>query len=869
MREQEWSTHCETFLPSMSEDFNTCSWSAYRRGGDGANLQYHNGSIRDSYPAADSSYSGGYERDFMKQTMLEHEAVFKNQVHELHRLYRVQRKLVDEVKGKNSKEEFSFSDYTSETASKRQLPGYGEGSSSQACNGRLQNGFCSRDGNEVVPVKARRKMIDLQLPADEYLDTDETGDNEEITILPPFKRSKSGRGDASHQSNSSGSCLDVKNSNGLADLNEPLKCQDSEPVSLSRDMHAHYGRNNADVQGLCLEKNTSQNGWMVLEAGNSRSTHRDQLPSHSAQAFSNNGFQPQSYPKTDHNKVIFPGYRDLEVRSKNPQASYDSHVESSVASNTPRLHNDYRPDFGRPWSHWSSSWENPRSSSHQKSYPVQTNPYMNFVAHARTDSSFEMRSPVSNGIYHGFSSGSKEAALNFPSAGFRPNGFVGEVVKNQSLESLQGPKKQERSAGLPWLKPKPLNRSEISNGFLDLNASTNQSIDGTDTGDGLNSISPQKSLRSSASCSYNANVGRVEMINPHSRKIIGCPIFEQPTIFKEEVNHLVKRDLDINLPCDASVSADQHGTKAFRVGKEEGNKAGNFRHYIDLNSCASEDDEDSAIHSSLRVKTKGTICIDLEAPPTLESEEEEDRESEKSNEETWGLMKGQDGNSLDELIKEAAQAIVAISLSDHQRLPGDAASSSTVAAGKSPLSWFADIITSQGDELERKADHEGDSSGEIDYFEAMTLNLHPTKEEDYMPEPLVPENLIFEVTGSNRPRRGQARRGRPKRDFQRDTLPGLPSLSRHEVNEDIQLFGGLMKSREHTWNSGVAARRNSKRKRITSQAPVCPSMAQPVIESVSVVGLEDSKLTGWGKATRRPRRQRYPPAGNPATVILT
>lgn len=168
---------------------------------------------------------------------------------------------MDEVNGKNSKEEFSFSDYTSETASTRQLPRYGEGSSSQACNGRLQNGF------SVSPVKARRKMIDLQLPADEYLDTDETGDNEEITILPPFKRSKSGRGDASHQSNSSGSCLDVKNSNGLADLNEPLKCQDSEPVSLSRDMHAHYGRNKADVQGQWLKKDTGQNGWMVLEAG--------------------------------------------------------------------------------------------------------------------------------------------------------------------------------------------------------------------------------------------------------------------------------------------------------------------------------------------------------------------------------------------------------------------------------------------------------------------------------------------------------------------------------------------------------------------------------------------------------------------------
>ncbi|KAJ0253271.1 Uncharacterized protein HA466_0109830 [Hirschfeldia incana] len=704
-------------------------------------------------------------------------------------------------------------------------------------------------------------MIDLQLPADEYLDADETGDTHEIAVFPPFKRSKSGRGDASQNSNCSGSCLDVKNSNGLADLNEPLKWQDSEPVSLSSDMHSHYGRNNVHVQGEWLKKDSGQNGWMVLEAGHSRSTQRDQLhlPSHSVQVLSNNGFQPQSYPTTDPNKLIFSGeraYRKVEVVSKNPQASYDSYVESSVASNAPRLHNDYRPDFVRPWSHWSSSWENHRSSSHQKSYPVQTNPYLTFVAHARTDSSFEMRSPVCNGIHHGFSTGSKEAAFNLHPGGFRPNASSGEVVKNQSL---QGPKKQERSAGLHWLKPKPPNKSEISTGFLDLNASTNQSGDGTETGDGLNSISPQKSLRSSASCSYNAKAGRVEMINPQNGgKIVGCPIFEKHTVCKEEYT-LITRDLDINLPCDASVSADQHGTKAFRVGKEEGNKTGNFRQYIDLNSCASEDDEDN---SSLRVKRKGTICIDLEAPPSLESEEEEDVE-------TWALMKGQGENSLDELIKEAAQAIVAISLSDHQLLPDDAASSSTDAAAKSPLSWFADIITSHGDELERKAEHEGYSSGEIDYFEAMTLKLNPTKEEDYMPEPLVPENLTFEGTGLNRPRRGQARRGRPKRDFQRDTLPGLLSLSRHEVTEDIQLLGGLIKSREHSLNSGVAARRNSKRKRIISQAPVCPSMAQPMNESVSVVGLEDSKLTGWGKATRRPRRQRCPPAGNLATVILT
>lgn len=197
-------------------------------------------------------------------------------MHELHRLYRIQRNLVDEVKGKNLNEDMNVSDHTSENASQRKFPGfllpnsiYGEGSSAHASNGRLQNGVSSKDGDafEVREVKGRRRMIDLQLPADEYLDTDETSDTGENTICPPHNQSKSGRWDASHRRNSSGSCLDVKNSNGLADLNEPLKWQDSEPVAPTRDMYSHYGRNNADVQGQWLEKNRSHNGWMVLEAG--------------------------------------------------------------------------------------------------------------------------------------------------------------------------------------------------------------------------------------------------------------------------------------------------------------------------------------------------------------------------------------------------------------------------------------------------------------------------------------------------------------------------------------------------------------------------------------------------------------------------
>lgn len=184
-----------------------------------------------------------------------------------------------------------------------------------------------------------------------------------------------------------------------------------------------------DIKLFCLSSVSRMFSCGGVFIGHDRSTQRDlHLPSHSVQVRSNSAVQPQSYLTTDHSNVVFSrerAYRELEVRSKNPQASYDSYVESFPASNAPRLHNDYRPDFVRPWSHWSSSWENPRSTSHQRFFPVQTNPYMNFVARTRTDTSFDTRSPVTNGVYHGFSSGSKEAAVSFPSGGFRPNASVG------------------------------------------------------------------------------------------------------------------------------------------------------------------------------------------------------------------------------------------------------------------------------------------------------------------------------------------------------------------------------------------------------------------------------------------------------------
>ncbi|CAF2062911.1 hypothetical protein HID58_072840 [Brassica napus] len=836
--------HRESFLSSMrdlSQDSNTCS-----RSGDNKNLQYNQNGFSMRAPPPEEAYLG-HERDFLKQTMLQHEAVFKNQVHELHRLYRTQKSLMDEVKGNNNQ-----SERTPESAIKRDLPefllgkpvcGGGEGSSSQACNNApIANGVSSKDDDEVRPVKVRRRMIDLQLPPDEYLDDADCP--QEV-----------GRGNNASHLNGSSSVM--KNPNGLTDLNEPVQCQESSVHGLSsRDVYSLYGKNIVHAQRQWLETNTSQNGWMVLEAGRGKGIPRENLcvPSQPVQVLANHAF---GYPPSTDQRRLLSG--EWEARQRNPEVSYGSYVESSVASNAPSLTNGgYRPEPSRTWSHWISNRSN---GSVQKPLPFQTNPFLSYSAQGRAaDSSSEMRGRGGfEGVYQGFSSALKETAFSVPPSNLNHlnNGrdVTNGSLKHQSFESLQGPKRQECSAGLPWLKPKPLNQNGLTNGGFDLNASA----------DGSSNASPHNGL------------GRAEMASSLSNgKILGYSISQKRSIWEcnssltpssvslKEANTLVNRNFDINLPCDASVAEDV-----------ESKKAATNRNYIDLNICANED-ESSGLCSKPRMETRATPLIDLEAPPALESEEEGERTPEKRDEA---------GETLDELIKGAAEAIVTISLSHN---PDEAASSTTDAAAKDPLSWFVNTIASCGSDLEKRLDacleacREECSSGEFDYFEAMTLNLPLTKEEDYMPTPLVPEHLKFDGTdsvGINRPRRGQARRGRPRRDFQRDVLPGLASLSRLEVTEDLQMFEGLMKATGCSWNSGVARRSSNRggssrgRKRMISNvngAPVCSSLEGPIDNSnVQMVGLEDRSLTGWGNATRRPRRQRCPAGSTPPTVVLT
>lgn len=80
-----------------------------------------------------------------------------------------------------------------------------------------------------------------------------------------------------------------------------------------------------------------------------------------------------------------------------------------------------------------------------------------------------------------------------------------------------------------------------------------------------------------------------------------------------------------------------------------------------------------------------------------------------------------------------------------------------------------------------------------DFFELMTLTLTESSVDDYSVSSNPSESCFTE----NKDVGLKLRRGRRLKDFQKDILPGLASLSRHEIREDINIMEGVLRSREY------------------------------------------------------------------------
>ena len=504
-----------------------------------------------------------------------------------------------------------------------------------------------------------------------------------------------------------------------------------------------------------------------------------------------------------------------------------------------------------------------------------------------------------------------------------PNSFYNEVISRQnpgpvsprepSISNLDERRKNENSqGGLPWLKAKPLCSGESSKGkeasyqmnldFLQTCSQTFANKLEIGKGPSLTLIPDSKP----ETPDHDGEQNRTEVGDfPSSRKILGVPIFCNPyssrdlsspsapskfsCVASAVDDHTRKVGLlETDLGCDSSKSRE-----LLRVGdmvEEKGpvnQIAEESRHHIDLNLCVVEEEPPSA-HSSPRTNMKIAVNIDLEAPVVLEIEnvvsprrDSHESELEKESKLSKDIAE-EEHHHPDELARIAAEAIIAISLSPPPVHEDE-------IAMKGSLHWLADVMSlCKGDPekevgaVSRGAEDEDSVLDDgLDYFEFMTLNLTETGVQEYrfdlQPQGLEEEQQKDEEKMPRRvQRRGGGRRGRQQRkDFQRDVLPSLSSLSRYEITEDIHTIEELFKAAGSTWQSNFSQRGGGKngrgRRRLRGSSTLSPSPSPTVTTTVfppplqqqqqpdeREVGIEERSLTGWGKRTRRPPRQRYP-----------
>lgn len=132
---------------------------------------------------------------------------------------------------------------------------------------------------------------------------------------------------------------------------------------------------------------------------------------------------------------------------------------------------------------------------------------------------------------------------------------------------------------------------------------------------------------------------------------------------------------------------------------------------------------------------------------------------------------------------------------------GSAHDDALIQKGAISLMYFLLEISGGGDDCVAEVDRMNEiEKGKrdqpqcsADSFESMVLKLQESNVEDYCVS-----SIPMEVNDGDKKDYGiKLRRGRRLKDFQKDILPGMASLARHEICEDIRIMEGVIRSREY------------------------------------------------------------------------
>ncbi|XP_050221069.1 uncharacterized protein LOC126671344 [Mercurialis annua] len=316
------------------------------------------------------------------------------------------------------------------------------------------------------------------------------------------------------------------------------------------------------------------------------------------------------------------------------------------------------------------------------------------------------------------------------------------------------------------------------------------------------------------------------------------------------------------------------------VGNRIKQKSSGFQFHADIISCMnrSKSSPPRSLSSEIELHAPASPENEELSPPRGDSDENQLETLCTLSEQGNDHVIKESGDLLEDLIRVAAEAIVSISSSEDQNITGNAILKPSEVAESVSLDWFARLASSVVDDPksdfglsfscknpDRNNDHPSDG---IDYFEVMTLKLKEITEEEYCCETDVQEaEAVCATSPSSQPRKGRSRRGRqPRKDFQNEILPSLTSLSRYEVAEDLQVIGGLIEAVHRT-----TGRNGRTRGRRRSSIPSSKAESSDYTEFLQQsrhgeCRIQEWSLLSWGKTTRRRRGQRQP-VSNPRLIL--
>ncbi|XP_020676730.1 uncharacterized protein LOC110095504 [Dendrobium catenatum] len=490
-----------------------------------------------------------------------------------------------------------------------------------------------------------------------------------------------------------------------------------------------------------------------------------------------------------------------------------------------------------------------------------------------------------------------EAENSFSATQDGPN-----TQQNKATEGIDA-KREDFLPGLSWLKRRPACKSlepsklpsQVDLGFSQMNR-----IHEKKSEDAASLLSCNFDVFSS---SLHKRESKIQN-NQLSHRLISTK-FITPTFEKLQQNLSSSSNEEKLIIDELNHARMPHDMKMYSSEKSTSleNNRRNSRNLIDLNSVFPfMDDPDSSdssaegqadlpsVHSEPILVSRVLPFIDLEAP-VMNLEEDNVTSDIASTPFSSRVRLQEELCSHEMLIKEAAENIVKLSLDGFQN--NEIQSSMPATQPDNTLHLFAEMILSNNNITELNA--AGDCllphrDERLDLFELMTLQLEEMKPEKLSCIPQeAKDGEVNEKSKASlllaKPRRVQGKKRRQKKDFQKDILPALATLSRQESMEDLQAIGELMKASGIPWKAGIrrrSLRGNStqaqavrKRRQKNSSASVTAVEISPPTSLFMVddnnynpeLEVDRHPIISWGRTTRRCRSQRCPPMGVSSTLM--